>query len=136
MIKFKSIKNLPARQLFALYQAVDWIKEGVDIQKHGKLLAKVYANSDLVFSAWNGDKLIGVVRVITDKLAHAVIFGLAVDPQYQGQGVAKELLKKCFGKYPNVQWDVEAEPPAAEFLQKLGFRSPKNQYLIKGNNPI
>ncbi|MCX6758326.1 MAG: GNAT family N-acetyltransferase [Candidatus Nealsonbacteria bacterium] len=133
---YKTTKVLPAAKLFALYKAVGWVAENKNPKKHGLLLAKVYFNSSAVFSAWDKEMLAGAVRVITDKYAHGVIFGLAVDPRYQGQGMAEELLSRCFKKYPNVQWSVEVEPSAAELFQKQGFLPAKNQYMAKGENPV
>jgi ribosomal protein S18 acetylase RimI-like enzyme len=133
---YKTTKSLSAAKLFALYKAVDWVAENKNPKKHGLLLAKVYFNSNAVFSAWDKETLAGAVRVITDKYAHGVIFGLVVDPRYQGQGVAEELLSRCFKKYPNVQWSVEVEQSAAELFQKQGFLPSKNQYMVKGENPV
>lgn len=133
---YKTVKILPAAKLFALYKVVDWVAEGRDPKKHGALLAKVYANSSAVFSAWDKTMLAGAVRVITDKYAHGLVFGLAVDPHYREQGVTEELLGRCFKKYPNVQWSAEVEPAAAGLFQKQGFSPSKNQYMVRGENPV
>lgn len=133
---YKTVKILPAAKLFSLYKSIDWIADGKNPKKHGALLAKVYANSSAVFSAWDRGELVGTVRVITDKYAHGILFGLAVDPRYQGQGIAEELISRCFKKYPNVQWSAEAEPAAVELFRKLGFLPAKNQYFTRGENPV
>lgn len=136
MVKFKSAKKLPAKQLFELYKSVDWVKDSHNPKKHGALLSKVYANSNLVFSAWDKNKLVGTVRVVTDKYAHGVIFGLAVDPQYQNQGVATGMLKLCFKKYPKIQWNVAAETDQIKVFQDLGFQPSTNRHFFKGENPV
>ena len=136
MIKYKSIKKLPPTMLFNLYEAVSWTKRVKNKKRHAALLAKVYSNSGLVFSAWDGKELIGVIRVLTDKYAHGVIFGLAVNPKYQRKSIGKKLVSLCTKKYPKIQWSVEVEKPARKIFNELGFKKSKNQYLKKGSCPV
>src|SRR5438105_3448310 len=51
-------------------------------------------NSQLLISAWHGDRLIGLARTLTDFAFNAFIADLAVHPDYQGQGVGKELIRR------------------------------------------
>ena len=136
MIKFKSSKIIAPAAIFDLYKAVGWAEGIENPRKHAALLAKVYANSDLVFSAWEGKKLVGVIRAITDKYAHGCIFGFAVEPAYRGQGIGSKLLELCLKKYPKIQWSAAAEAGQLVVFAEQGFAKSKNEYLEKGICPV
>jgi len=135
MIVYKEGKILPADQLFDLYESIDWT-EGKDKEKHSTLIQKVYENSDIVFSAWDGDKLVGAVRTITDKFAHGLIYGLAVNPDHDIEEIAKELISKCMAKYPDIRWSAEAEDWEEPIFKSMSFEKSKNSFLNKGNCPV
>lgn len=136
MIKYKEEKTLPADQLFDLYESIGWTEGFGDKENHSLLIQKVYENSDIVFSAWDDDKLVGTVRAITDNFAHGVIYGLAVLPDYDTDEIAKELITKCMSKFPDIQWGAATEEWEEKIFRDLGFKDPKNVLLNKGNCPI
>lgn len=135
MIFYKEGKALLTDQVFDLYKSMKWT-EGKNKEQHSALIQKVYENSDIVFSAWDGNKLVGVARVITDQLAHGLIYGLAVNPDYNTEEIAKELISKCMARYPDIEWSVEAEDWEEAIFIGLGFEKSKNNFLKKGNCPV
>lgn len=46
-----------------------------------------FINSTLVVSAWHEERLVGVVRVLSDKIIRSIIYDLVVDPEYQSKGI-------------------------------------------------
>jgi GNAT superfamily N-acetyltransferase len=56
-------------------------------------------NSWFVVSAYDGGKLVGFGRVVTDFVLHAMIYDMIVLPEYQNKGtgtmILKRLLLKC-----------------------------------------
>jgi len=109
MITYKTVKRIAPQKLYDLYESVHWAKEVKNNKKHGKYLSNVYAHSDGVVSAWDGKMLVGVIRFLTDKYAHEVLYELAVHPDYQGRGIGSELLKKCLKTNTKIEWSGEAE---------------------------
>ncbi len=81
-----------------------------------------FINSTLVVSAWDQDRLIGVVRVLSDKMFRSVIYDLAIEPDYQGKGIGKELVRRCIEHYPNSEWLVGTEEHIAGYYEKIGFK--------------
>lgn len=49
-------------------------------------------NTDYHFSAWDGRKLIGFARVLTDGIYRATLWDVVIHPDYQGQGIGEELV--------------------------------------------
>ena len=46
----------------------------------------------MVITAWDGDKLVGLIRGLDDGEMVAFLHYLLVRPEYQGMGIAKHLL--------------------------------------------
>jgi RimJ/RimL family protein N-acetyltransferase len=137
MITYKTSKKLSPERLYKLYELVGWTKNVQNKKKHGELIASVYANSSGVVSAWENERMIGVIRFITDKNAHAILFGLVVDPKHHGKGIATTLIQKCMDTYPDIEWSVEAEnAEVVRLFKKLGFRRAKYSYMNTANCPV
>lgn len=137
MIIYKSTRKIRPEKLYKVYESVGWTKEVRNKKKHSELLSNVYAHSDGVISAWDESELVGVVRFITDEYAHSVIYGLAVRPEYQGNGIGYALVKKCIKKYPKTSWSAGAESKqAVELFKSLGFQTSKDIFLETQNCPV
>jgi ribosomal protein S18 acetylase RimI-like enzyme len=74
------------------------------------------------------DILVGCVRVLSDKIFRSIIYDLAVMPEYQKQGIGKELVRRCMECFPDSEWLVETET-AAGFYERIGFKLNKDIFL-------
>jgi len=128
-ITYKSIKDLPNEQLYKLFVSVGWADEATTTQSMIDNFNKSFINSIIVFSAWDNDLLVGCVRVLSDKMFRSVIYDLAVLPEYQGNGIGKELVKKCREEIPNSEWLVGTTNERASFYEKLGFEKNTDVFL-------
>ena len=128
-ITYKSIKELPNEQLYKLFVSVGWADESTTTQAMIDNFNKPFINSTIVISAWDNDLLVGCVRVLSDKMFRSVIYDLAVLPEYQGNGIGKELVKKCREQYPNSEWLVGTTNERASFYEKLGFEKNTDVFL-------
>ena len=136
MFSFKQDKDLDPGLLFDLYKSIDWADDSQGREIHGELIAKVYANSNNVVSAWDGERLVGVARVITDKFAHALVFGLCVYPEFKDTDLPKSIIEKCMDLYPSLQWSTVVEDWEKGYFEELGFGGTHNTYLQKGDCPV
>jgi ribosomal protein S18 acetylase RimI-like enzyme len=48
--------------------------------------------------AWDGERLVGFGRLVSDGVLHAMVYELIVLPEYQGQGIGGEILAKLVEK--------------------------------------
>lgn len=115
-------KDLPLQQLHELFIAVGWSDSGKlpDDMKAGFM--QPWLNSTLVVSAWDGDKLVGAVRVLSDTIFRSVIYDLLVAPEYQMKGIGSDLVNRCKSHYPGSEWLVGCDRKNIEFYKKLGFQ--------------
>jgi len=129
-IIYKSQKNLPCDQLLVLFTAVGWADENKEMTTEMFNNFNVpFINSTLVFSAWDNDRLVGCIRALSDTVFRSIIYDLAVLPEYQGQGIGSELVKKCVAVYPNSEWSLETVSERVSFYEKLGFEINKEPVL-------
>ena len=84
-------KDLPPYQLQKLFVSAGW-SDGLETPDMVKNYNKPFINSTVVISAWENDCLVGVVRVLSDKMFRSVIYDLVVLPEYQNMGIGKDWL--------------------------------------------
>ena len=113
-------KDFPIEQLYRLFLLAGWAEdsENPDLLKH---FNAPFMNSTLVISAWENERLVGTVRVLSDRIIRSVIYDLVVDPKFQGQGIGKELVKRCITHYPNSEWLVQTTKEIYGYYEKIGF---------------
>ena len=112
-------KNLPPEQLQRLFVSVGW--SDCYNPEYDAIFNQPFINSTLVISAWDKQRLVGAVRVLSDKMFRSVIYDLLVLPEYQNQGIGKELVQRCIAHYPKSEWLVGTEKHIAGYYEKLGF---------------
>jgi len=89
-------------------------------------------NSSVLISAWDGNRLVGICRTLTDFTYVAYIADLAVDVEYQKSGIGKQLIKeteKKLGKECLIV--LLAAPKANEYYAKLGFEHNPRAWMLK-----
>jgi len=115
-------KDLPAKQLFRLFYAAGWAGSEPEPEPSSLDFFNIpFINSTLVVSAWDNERLIGVVRVLSDKFIRSAIYDLVVDPDYKSKGIGKELIQRCINHFPDTEWLVQTEKHIAGYYEKLGF---------------
>ena len=95
-------------------------------------IRKMYDNSNLVVTAWNNAKLVGISRSLTDFSYCCYMSDLAVRREYQNQGIGKrliELTKEKIGEQCMLL--LLSAPNAMEYYPKVGFQKVENGFIIK-----
>ena len=83
-----------------------------DIQR----IARMFAASNLVLSAWANGVLVGVCRALTDYSYCCYLSDLAVDKAMQGKGVGKELIRRTQAIIGDVSHAASSVAAASEEL--------------------
>lgn len=94
-------------------------------------IAKMYENSNLVVSAWDGDLLVGISRCLTDFCWSCYLADLSVKHEYKHKGIGKKLIdltKERIGEQTMLL--LLSVPTAMEYYPKVGFKKVKNGFLI------
>lgn len=127
MITFSERKDFDPALLVTLYRHASWADtRSVDSAKD------MLAHTDLVISAWDGLRLIGFGRVLTDYVYRASIWDIIVDPDYQGQDIGTQIIEKILHhpalKRVELFWLCTRDMQA--FYEKLGFSSHEQTGMV------
>lgn len=112
-----------------LYNDARWYAYTKDIN----LLYKAFKNSLKIYSAWDAEKLVGLLRLVGDGLTIIYIQDLLVLSSQRWQGIGSKLVKMCLEDYKEVRQKVlltDESPPLRNFYEKLGFSSCDQGELI------
>ncbi|MCL2372698.1 MAG: GNAT family N-acetyltransferase [Defluviitaleaceae bacterium] len=81
-------------------------------------------------TAWDGDKLVGCVRVLTDGYFFGTITEILVLPEYRRQGVGEKLMALAFETSPTSLF-FGAQPEAVPFYENIGHEKSMQSFSKK-----
>ncbi|MDE7207409.1 MAG: GNAT family N-acetyltransferase [Lachnospiraceae bacterium] len=118
MIEYKRVKDFTEHEIADLFLSVHW-----DSGKYPKEIVKGLANSSVVISAWDGEKLVGLVRRLDDGATVGFLHYLLVNPDYQGRHIGEELMKRIMEEYRDLLYVkiMPSDPETIGFYKKFGF---------------
>ena len=123
MFKYTEEKIFTQEQVQQLFLSVNWVSG-----KYPKRLYKALMNSSTVLTVWDGDFLVGLLRVLDDTEMLAQIHYVLVHPDYQGKGIASKMLEYIKEKYKDFMY-LEVMPEDKKnmsFYRKNGFTLMEN----------
>ena len=92
-IEYRQTRDFTEKDLRRLFLSVGW-----ESGRYPKRLVTAMRNSTHVISAWDGDRLIGLVRALDDGATIAFL----VDPKYQGRHIGDELMKRIMKNFTDL----------------------------------
>ena len=110
-----SDSGFTASQFIQLAQLV-WPRE-YDVARAEEALCRT-----INIGAWEDDRLVGAVRVLTDGYFFATVPEIIVHPDYQGQGIGHELMRIAISRAPRGKLFLGAQPASVGFFERLGFQ--------------
>ena len=121
-IKYKfKIEDKDLSKVCDLYKMSGWWKRSCSSEKIYRLMA----GSFCFVTAWDGNKLVGMGRALSDAFNDAYIQDIFVDEKYRKRGIAssivKKLVKYCLLK--NIRWiALIAAPGSVGVYEREGFK--------------
>jgi ribosomal protein S18 acetylase RimI-like enzyme len=94
---------------------------------------KAFENSHTALFAYQGDRLIGFGRAISDGAYQAAVYDVAVIPEFQKQGIGTVILGHIRARLPRCNIILYAAPGKGGFYEKLGFRRMKTGMALFQN---
>jgi len=70
--------------------------------------------------AWDGGRLVGAVRLLSDGYTFSVIADILVDPDYQRLGIGRNLMSRALAAAPDARLLIEAQPDCIGFFERIG----------------
>lgn len=119
MITYTEEKKFDNKSVVDLFSSVGWVSA-----QYPTRLYKALMHSSTVITAWDGDRLVGLVRVLDDSELVAYMHYVLVHPDCHGQGIAGtmvEMVKEKYKDYLYIELMPEERKNAA-FYEKHGFQ--------------
>ena len=122
MIKITKETSVSLDDVLHLYQAVGW----TNYTNQPQMLAQALTHSLAIYLARDGEKIVGLVRLIGDDFSLVFVQDLIVLPSYQRQGIGSALMKQALADYKDVyqvQLATEQTEKNLGFYRSLGFET-------------
>lgn len=95
-------------------------------------LGQMLANANMLCTAWDGVKLIGIARSVTDFAYCCYLSDLAVDEAYQHRGIGRELIRITQSQLGEKASLILLSAPKAEaYYPKIGFEAHKSAWILR-----
>lgn len=123
MITYKETKSIDDTDLRPLYLSVGWVSYTDEIADLSTLLP----NCQLVYSAWDQEQLVGLIRTVGDGLSIQYIQDFLVLPDYQKQGIGTKLFQYVMEKSAHIRQFVlitdgsDENKKTIEYYKKQGL---------------
>ncbi|MCI2430895.1 GNAT family N-acetyltransferase [Candidatus Acetothermia bacterium] len=118
---------LAAQQVAELFRASGIRRPVDDLER----IQKMTKNANLTLTAWEGEKLVGIARALTDFSYCCYLSDLAVHRDYQRRGIGKELVQRMHEILGDeVMILLLAAPEAMEYYPKIGFEKAENAWKV------
>ena len=122
MIKITKETSVSIDDVLPLYQAVGWTNYTNQLQ----MLAQALTHSLAIYLARDGEKIVGLVRLVGDGFSSVFVQDLIVLPSYQRQGIGSALMKQALADYKDayqVQLATDESEKTLGFYRSLGFET-------------
>ena len=116
-ITYKYTHIFTEKELEELFLSVDWSSG-----HYPDKLAVAMENFKTVYSAWDNDKLVGLICAMDDGIMNAYVHYLLVNPEYHGQKIGRtlvDMIKRHYEDYLRIA--VIAYDNEAHFYENCGF---------------
>ncbi|NQJ71239.1 GNAT family N-acetyltransferase [Streptococcus suis] len=120
MITYKQHPQLDFQAVLDLYASVGW----TNYTDRPAMLQKALEHSLFILAAYDGDRLVGLLRAVGDGYSIVFIQDILVLPAYQRQGIGRQLLEQAMAHFPGI-YQLHLLTDNAEktrsFYEALGF---------------
>jgi predicted N-acetyltransferase YhbS len=114
-------------KLFDLYKKVGLLRRFIESGEFDKI-QEAFTRSYKVVTAWDGEKLIGSCRMLSDGICYGTVFDLGVLPEYQKKGIGRELINLLLKGEEHIPIHLTSTFGNEEFYKKIGFKKHKTAY--------
>ncbi len=122
MINMTKETSVSIDDVLPLYQAVGW----TNYTNQPQMLSQSLTHSLAIYLARDGEKIVGLVRLVGDGFSSVFVQDLIVLPSYQRQGIGSNLIKEALADYKDayqIQLATEQTEKTLGFYRSLGFET-------------
>lgn len=127
MIAYTHERSITAEQFASVFDRSGIHRPTKDLAR----LQKMLDNADVLWTACDGERFVGVARALTDFSYACHLSDLAVDRDYQRQDIGRKLVdgvRSTIG--PDVSLVLLAADKAMRYYPRIGFLHADNAFMI------
>jgi predicted N-acetyltransferase YhbS len=133
LITYKTGNDLDLDEVIALYRSSTLgDRRPVDDRERMRAMLE---HANLVVSAWDGEKLVGVARSLSDFAWCTYLSDLAVDLAYQKSGIGRELVRRTQELGGRATVLLFAAPAAVDYYPRIGFTAGSG-WMLRENDRV
>ena len=100
-----------------------------------EIAAAMLRHANLVVTAWEGERLVGLARTLTDFLYVGYLSDLAVALSHQRLGIGTQLIAKTRERMgPRSMLVLLAAPKAVDYYPRVGFKRHDSAWLLRAGD--
>lgn len=113
------------------WQAVSELLKSVHLsQLDAEAQRRVFENSGVVSFLYDENRLIGCGRALTDGIAQAAVYNIALAEEYRGRGLGRKLIESILEQVKGCVVILYTHPQTIAMYEKFGFRRQKTGMVI------
>lgn len=135
LIRYRTGNDLDLDEVINLYRE-STLGERRPVNNRGVMQGMI-ERASLIITAWDGSRLVGISRTLTDFIYVAYLADLAVHLNFQKKGIGTELIKRTLAELdPTCFLTLLSAPKANDFYPKVGFsHNPRAWFMEPSVDP-
>ena len=129
MITYRLGNGLDLDAVIELYRA-STLSERRPVDDHERMKLMI-ANANLVVTAWDGGKLVGIARSVSDFSYATYLSDLAVRASHQKHGIGRELIRRTQEQGGAATVILLSAPKAVEYYPRIGMEAHPSAWTLK-----
>ena len=128
MIDYKtSIDDIDWQQLCAMYAEIGLVGVFGEREDYDGIKS-AFLHSSKVVTVWDGQRLVGAGRMISDGVCYGTVFDIGVPPKYRRRGIATHILKELLKGTEDMSIYLTSAFGIEGLYKKQGFKRHKNAF--------
>lgn len=119
-VKYYTNNEISSTELMELYGQLGW----TGYTAHPEKMAKILPGSLWYMSAYAGNKLVGLIRVVGDGCSVVYVQDILVREEYQRKGIGRQLMESMLAEFRHIRQIVlitDATEKTRRFYESLGM---------------
>jgi predicted N-acetyltransferase YhbS len=133
VLDYRLGNDLDLDAVIALYRA-STLGERRPVDDRGRM-EQMLKSANLVVTAWDGDRMVGISRSLSDFCYATYLSDLAVDQEYQRQGIGREPIRRTQLAGGRATVLLFAAPAAVDYYPRVGFRAGSG-WMLASTDPL
>jgi len=134
MIEYRRGAELELDAVIDLYRA-STLGERRPVDDRGRMQSML-RNANLVITAWEGARLVGISRAMSDFAFATYLSDLAVRASHQRRGIGRELVRRTQEAGAPARITLLAAPAAKDYYARLGFTFEPRAWTLAPTDPL